>query len=262
MTSLSLKTQTVEKKDSVAIFWDFQNVGKIKKNADLLLDFAKTQGSINWKNFYYNSQHTNQVNAKNKFELLGFNCVDVPDPKENSADYRIIADCVKTVAFNRSLNTILLVLGDWDFAGLICILKSLSKKVIVFAQKGSASQRLIKLVGSENFYFIDDLPQLVEKKNQPQTNVIHPQISYNEAVEYLIKAVKKAISQNKPTNYSYLNQLMGQISSNYQGISSISTPNCKRFKTFGKFVDMVVKEGKLKRQNQQLFLIELNQIAA
>ncbi|MBC5794659.1 hypothetical protein H5968_05755 [Sphaerospermopsis sp. LEGE 00249] len=55
---------------------------------------------------------------------------------------------------------------------------------------------------------------------------------------------------------------MRQIWPNYQGVATISTPDGKKFKSFGQFIDMVVKEGKVKRQNQHLFLMELNQIAA
>ena len=51
MSHLPLNTETVQKQDSVAIFCDFQNVSSIKKYADLLLDFAKIQGNVNWKNF-------------------------------------------------------------------------------------------------------------------------------------------------------------------------------------------------------------------
>ncbi|TAE58682.1 MAG: NYN domain-containing protein [Nostocales cyanobacterium] len=262
MTSLSLNTQTVQKKDSVAIFGDIQNVLSIVKYGDVLLDFAKMQGNVKLKKFYYNSQHKNQVDAKNIFQLLGFNCVDVPDSSKNSADKQLKDECYNAVAFNPSLTTIILLSGDGDFAVLIAILKAMGKKVIVFARRGSTSKRLINLVGAENFHFIDDLPALIERKTQPQINDIHPQISYNDAVKYLVKAVKKAISQNKPTNYSYLNELMRKFSPHYHGISSISTPDGKKLKTFGQFVDMVVKEGKIIRQNQHLFLVELNQIAA
>jgi hypothetical protein len=258
MSHLPVKTQTV------AIFWDLQNVNSITKNAELLLDFANAYGSINCKNSYYSSQHKNQVNAKNKLELLGFKCVDVPDSSENSADARLTFDCTQLFKPKSSPtpNIIILVLGDWDFAGLICILKSLGKKVIVFAQKGSVSPKLIKLVGDDNFHFIDELSQLVGKKTQDHTTVINHQISYNEAVEYLIVTVKQAINQGKTTNYGYISQLMRQLYPKYQGIRSISTPNGKKFKTFGKFVDAVVNSGKIQRQNQELFLIELNELVA
>lgn len=262
MNHLPLNVETVQKQDSVAIFCDFQNVSSIKKSADLLLDFAKMQGNVNWKNFYYSSHHKNQVDAKNTFELLGFNCVDVPDASKNSADNQLIVDCVKTVAFNPSLNLVILVLGDWDFAGLICILKQIRKKVVILAQRGSASQSLINLVGAENFHFIDDLRKLVGEKTQPRTTVINSQINYNEAVECLIATVNDALRQNRPTHYSYIGKLMRKLFPKYQGVASISTPNGKKIKSFGKFVDMVVKEGKIIRQNQELFLRELDKIPA
>jgi uncharacterized LabA/DUF88 family protein len=256
MTYLPLNTQTVEKKDSVAIFGDIQNVLSIGKYCNVLLDFAKMQGNVKLKKFYYNSQHKNQVDAKNIFQLLGFNCVDVPDSSKNSADKQLKDECYNAVAFNPSLTTIILLSGDGDFAVLIAILKAMGKKVIVFARRGSASKRLINLVGAENFYFIDDLPALVERKNQPQINVIYPHISYNEAVECLLKTINEAVSQSKPTNYSYLSTLMRQMSPNYQGVASISTPDGKKINTFGQFVDMVVKEGKVRKLNEELLLIE------
>ncbi|PMB46096.1 hypothetical protein CEN40_10960 [Fischerella thermalis CCMEE 5205] len=120
-----------------------------------------------WVNLY-------QVNNKIILEKLDFKCVDVPIQCKNSADNQLIADCVKWVAFNPS-NTIILVLGDKDFAGLICILRSLGKKVIIFAQRGNASQKLIKIVGNNNFHFIDELPELVKQKKQSQPIYFTPQ---------------------------------------------------------------------------------------
>lgn len=262
MNHLPLNVETVQKQDSVAIFCDFQNVSSIKKSADLLLDFAKMQGNVNWKNFYYSSHHKNQVDAKNTFELLGFNCVDVPDASKNSADNQLMTECGKVMKFDPAIRTIILVLGDWDFAGLICVLQGMGKKVIVFGQRKSTSQKLIKLVRDDNFHFIDDLHQLVGEKTQPRTTVINSQINYNEAVECLIATVNDALRQNRPTHYSYIGKLMRKLFPKYQGVASISIPNGKKIKSFGKFVDMVVKEGKIIRQNQELFLRELDKIPA
>jgi uncharacterized LabA/DUF88 family protein len=168
------KKQTGQHKNSIGIFADIQNVSSIKGKGHFLLEFAQSKGRIDWKNVYYNSQYIDQVFTKNELEILGMKCVDVPDNSSNSADYRLIADCVQAVAFNPSLKIIILFSGDWDYAGLICILKSLGKKVIIFAQRGSASPKLIKLVGNDNFHFVDELPQLVanSNKNQPQNTDI------------------------------------------------------------------------------------------
>ncbi len=170
-THLVSNGQTSHQQNLVALYWDIQNV-KLKSKqlldfASQLRGFADSNERLDCQNVYYNSQHKNQVIAKNILENLGFKCVDVPCPLKNSADNQLIADCIKWVAFNPSSNKIILVLGDWDYAGLICILKALGKKVIIFAQRGNASQKLIKLVSNDNFHFIDELHELAEVKNQP-----------------------------------------------------------------------------------------------
>jgi uncharacterized LabA/DUF88 family protein len=158
------KKQSRQHKTSVAILCDIQNVQKIKDKAKLLLDFAQSQGRVDYKKLYYNSHFLSQVCIKNELEILDFESVNVTDSSENSADHRLVADCVKLLA-PQSLpipEIIILVSGDWDYAGLITILKAMGKKVIVFAQKGSASPKLMRLVGNNNFYLIDELPELMK----------------------------------------------------------------------------------------------------
>ena len=260
----SSKKQTSQHQNSIGIFADIQNVSSIKGKGHFLLKFAQSKGRIDCKNVYYNSHYINQVCTKNELEILGMKCVDVPDHSNNSADYRLIADCVQAVAFNPSLKTIILFSGDWDYAGLICILKSLDKKVIVFAQRGSESPRLIKLVGDDNFHFIDELPQLVgnSNKTQPQNTNILSKINFNEAIEYLIEAINTALSQGKPTGFDHIDKLMRQLCAKYQGCSSISTSDGKKFKNFSQFIDVAVKDGKVRKQNQELFLTELDILTA
>ncbi|MEH2448004.1 MAG: NYN domain-containing protein [Nostoc sp.] len=215
----SSKKHTSQHQNSIGIFADIQNVSSIKGKGHFLLKFAQSKGRIDCKNVYYNSHYINQVSTKNELEILGMKCVDVPDHSNNSADYRLIADCVQTVAFNPSLKTIILFSGDWDYAGLICILKSLDIKVIVFAQRGSESPRLIKLVGDDNFHFIDELPQLVGNSNKthPQNTNILSQINYDDAIKCLIKAINTALSQGKPTVFGHIDKLMRQLCPKYQG---------------------------------------------
>jgi hypothetical protein len=258
--------QASKYKNHVGIFCDLQNVLSIKEQGDFLLEFAKIKGCITCKKVYYNSQHKNnsETNAKNILESLGFDCVDVPDSSKNSADYRLMADCLKLFAPKLSSvpNIIILVLGDWDFAGLISVLKALNKRVIVFAQRGSASLNLIKLIGHDNFYFVDELPQLVQITNQPQLTTIDSQINYNEAIRCLKEAIKSALSQRKRTSFSNIDRLMRQNCMNYKGYFSITTPTGKKFKSFGHFVDFAVKTDKIQTKNQELFLIDIEKITA
>ncbi|MEH2225003.1 NYN domain-containing protein [Nostoc sp.] len=266
MTSYHLpsKKQASQKKDYTGIFCDIQNVPSIIKFTNLVLQFAESNGTVSCKNIYYNSQCKDQVVSSNKLKELGFRCVNVPDSSKNSADKRLKDDCYEAVAFNPFLNKIILFSGDKDFAVLISILKAMGKKVIVFAQRGSESSRLIKLVSNENFYFVDELPQLVgnSNKTEPQNTAIVFQINYNEAIEYLTEAINTALSQGKPTIFSRIDRLMRQGCANYQGCSSISTDNGKKFKNFSQFVDAAVRDGKVQREGQELFLIELDKLAA
>ncbi|MEH2294288.1 NYN domain-containing protein [Nostoc sp.] len=260
----SYKKQTSQHKNSIGIFADIQNVSSIKGKGHLLLKFAQSKGRIGCKNFYYNSHYIGQVCTKNELEILGMKGIDVPEHSENSADYRLINDCINWVAFNASVNIIILILGDWDYAGLICILKALGKNVIIFSQRGSASPKLVKLVGNENFYFVDELPQLVGNSNKTQTQNmdIVSEINYNQAIEYLIEAINIASSQGKPTVFARIDKLMRQRYANYQGCSSISMSNGKKIKSFSQFIDVVVKDGKVRKENQELFLTELDMLAA
>ncbi|MEH2062216.1 MAG: NYN domain-containing protein [Nostoc sp.] len=260
----SSKKQTRQQKNSIGIFADIQNVSSIKGKGHFLLEFAQSKGHIGCQNVYYNSHYINQVGTKNELAILGMKGVDVPDNSENSADYRLINDCINWVAFNASVNIIILMLGDRDYAGLICILKALGKKVIIFAQRGSASPKLIKLVGNDNFYFVDELPQLVDNSNktQPKNTALVPQINYNEAIEYLTEAINTALSQGKPSVFGRIDKLMRQRYANYQGYSSISTDDGKKFKRFSQFIDVAVKDGKVRKQNEELFLTELDILAA
>ena len=114
----------------------------------------------------------------------------------------------------------------------------------------------------EDGVLVDQLPQLVVKKTQPKSVCIEFHITYNEAREYLIEAINTLSSQGKPTVFSHIDKLMRQRCANYQGCSSISTANGKKFKSFSQFIDVAVKDGKVRKQNQELFLTELDILAA
>ncbi|MEW6496789.1 MAG: NYN domain-containing protein [Cyanobacteriota bacterium] len=263
MTDIALASNVHQRNPLIYIAWDIQNV-KLKPNklpefASNLLDFGSARGRLDCKRVYYNSQHTEQASAKNNLDYLGFDWRNVPSPLKNSADDRLIADCIHRVAIKPSPEVIILVLGDKDFAGLICVLRSLGKKVIIFAQRGSESKKLIKI--ADEFHFVDELPSLIVGKNQLQAACLQSQITYKDATEYLLETIRTALSQGKRTSFSLIDSLMRQRFSNYHGASSICKPDGKKFSRFSKFVDAVVAEGKVRMQNQELFLIEKHTLA-
>lgn len=262
MTDIHLASdgQTNQQKPLVDLYWDFQNVKlksrKLLNFANNLLSFASKKGRLEDKRVYYNSQHTDQDFAKNNLDHLRFNWRNVPCQLKNSADNQLIADCIRRVASKPSPDIIILVLGDWDFAGLICILRSLHKKVIVIAQRGSESKKLLKI--TDEFYFVDELPQLFMDQTEPQMAFVQSQLNYEDASECLIQAIKTALWEGKRTDFSCIGKMMRR---------NPSFPICKKFpsvcksdgtkiKCFSKFIDAVVKDGKIRTQNQELFLIE------
>ncbi len=86
-------------------------------------------------------------------------------------------------------------------------------------------------------------------------------LHYDDAKEYLIEAIKTALKQGKPTAFGYIDNLMRQLFPNYKGVSSIRKKDGTKFAKFSKFVDAVMKEGKVRRQNEEVFFIEQNQLA-
>jgi len=252
--------QTSQPQLKVGIYCDFQNVYLSQELASLLLAFASTKGSLISRRVYYNSLFKNQDSAKENLQRIGFKCEDVTCSLKNSADNQLKSDLIDDVYNNQSPDIVILVSGDGDFANPIQFLQDKGKNVIIFAQRGNVKQKLKER--ADEFYFVDELPQLIGNKTQHQTAYIEFQINYNEAIEYLIKAINTALSQGKRTGFGYIDNLMRQHCASYQGFSSIHTPNGKKFKSFSQFIDAGVRDGKVQKQDQELFLIELDRLAA
>ncbi|MFB8790279.1 MAG: NYN domain-containing protein [Potamolinea sp.] len=246
---------------SVGIYWDLQNVSLNQKQANCLLDFANFKGHLIHKKVYYNSLCQDQASAKDKLESLGFYCVDVPCPLKNSADNQLKSDVLDDISNNLPPDTVILVSGDGDFANPVGILQKLGKKVIIIAQRGNVKQKLKEL--ADEFYFVDELFKLVEDKAEPKIASIQSKMTYEDAIDCLLEAIKTALSKGKCTALGYINKLMrsSQRFPNYQGVSSILKPDGKTFLKFSKFVDAVVKEGKIRRQKEEVFLVEVEQLA-
>jgi hypothetical protein len=256
----SSKKQTSQQLPLVSIYWDYQNTKLSPSQVKSLLDLAQSKGCVISINVYYNSQREDQIAVKDDLGNLGFNCVNVPCPLKNSADNQLIADCLEEIHSKMSPDKIMLISGDGDFVKLVHNLQKLGKQAIILAQIGNLKQKLKEL--ADEFYFVDDLSRLMSNKNQSQIISVVSQINYNEAIEYLIEAINTLSSQGKPTVFSHIDKLMRQRCAKYQGCSSIYTANGKKFRSFSQFIDVAVKDGKIRKQNQELFLTELDILAA
>jgi nucleoid DNA-binding protein len=241
---------------SVGIYGDLQNVHLTQEQADLLVAFANSKGRLIGKKIYYNSLCKSQIFAKEKLEIHGFQGVDVPCLLKNSADNQLKSDLIDDVFNNLSPHIVILVSGDGDFANLVRALQKLNKKVIIFAQPGNVKQRLKEL--ADEFYFLDELAALVGEKTHSQTNCVLSQFHYNDAIECLIEAIKTALSAGKRTDFSQIGKLMRRSPRfpTSQKFPSVYKPDGKTFSRLSQFVNAAVVDGKVRLQNQELFLIE------
>ena len=245
----------------VSIYVDHQNVHLTQYLASQLLEFAKSQGHLIDRKVYYNSLCPDQVFAKDKLPSLGFKWIDVPCSVKNSADNRLMADWIDDIYSNRPPDTVILVSEDGDFVNSVRNLKDRGIKVIGFGKRGYVKQSLKELVGSD-FHFLDELPSLIASKNQQQIENSQCQLTYNEAIECMIAAIKTASKKGKRPLFSSIDSLMRNLFPKYQGATSVCKHQGKTFSRFTELVETTVKDGKIRLHDQQLFLVESDQISA
>lgn len=252
--------QTTQEKPVVAFYWDYQNVKLSVEKAKVLLGIANSKGILARKNIYYNSHCKDQVGVKKELYSLNLDYCDVPCPLKNSADNQLIADCLEDTNSPQSPDIVILVSGDGDYVKLVQHLQKLNLQVIIFAQVGNVKHKLREV--TNEFYFTDELFLPLQTNNQNQNTSFQPSITYNEAIKHLTQAIKILVNQEKKATFPSLDKLMRQNCPQYKGSSSIFNHNGKTFRKFSQFVDAAVKDGKVRENNQELFLIDIEIIAA
>ncbi len=253
-TNLASNGQTSQQQLLASIYWDCQNVPiKNPYLARFLLTFIELrQWRLSAAKAYANWRKE-KITAEKRLCQLGYDCIDVPLTTKNSVDKKIIADCIRD-SKNLSSDIYILVTGDGDFCSLVRQWKAKGKYTIIFSQS-NASQNLIQL--ADQHYCVDPLPELIVKVIQPQTTFLQSHIGYNEAIECLIEAIKTASNENKRASFGYIGNLMrqSQLFLSCKKFPSIHTPDGKVISQFNKLAEAAEKEGKVKIENQELFLI-------
>ena len=244
--------QTNRRQPLVAIHLDYQNIPDARIAEDVL-SFASSLGYVVTRNVYNNWQASSK--AKKVLEGLDFDCVHVSLPIKNAVDFKLVTECTSECSSYLSPEIVILITGD-DYGNfLLDELQPKSKKVIIFARRGSEDKNLPKR--ADKFYYVDQLPDLILSNIQSQKAAsVEPKITYKDATEYLREAIKTASIQGKRTSFPLIDSLMRQQFSNYRGASSICKNDGKPFSRFGKFINAAVVDGKVRMQNQDLFLIE------
>lgn len=146
--------KTKERKTSVALYWDCQNVRVNLHQAKCLLNFAHTQGNLVIKRAYAYWRYENRHFEEYLYNL-GLECLNIASRQRNSLDQILIADCQSSVLNNPDIKRVIVVSGDRDFVKLIRELQAQGKKVIVVAQS-QVSQKLIKI--ADELYLVNQIP--------------------------------------------------------------------------------------------------------
>lgn len=150
-------------KPLVSIYVDAQNVRVNPAEAEQLSLFVNSQGCWISKKAYANWRKENSTFEQSLYNQ-DFDCIDVPLTTKNAVDKKLIADCERDTSNNPSIKIFILLTGDGDFSNLIRSLQAKGKTVIIFARLANVNQKLKKL--ANEFHFVDELPNLVEKKNR------------------------------------------------------------------------------------------------
>ncbi len=234
----------------VSIHWDYQNVPNAAIG-EKVLNFASSLGYVVTRKIYNNWEASSKT--KQLLEELDFECIHVSKCIKNAVDFKLVIDCTCECSSYLSPDIVILICGDGYGEILLDELQPKRKKVIIFARKGSENKNLHEL--ADEFYYVDELPNFVVGNIRFQKASIQPQITYKDATVCLIEVIKTASIQGKRTVLGCIDALMRKHFPNYRGATSILKQDGTTFSSFSKFVDAVVKEGKVRRENQELFLI-------
>ncbi len=236
------------KKHNVFVSLDLQNCNNVVKHLPNLLQFLSNKGSIIDKKVYYNGNYDNQNKSIEMLKLTGFDCINVTDKTENSADYRLSSDLFD-IWYKKQVNEIILISGDGDFISKVIALQKLGVKVTIIAQKNKVSTQLKDI--ADEFRYLDELPQLIEIKPISST-VSNSHISYEEAVKMLIETINKALQQKQKTTLSLIGKLMRKIH-NLPQFPSVNKDG-KTISKLSKLVDNAINDGLLIMNNDCLIL--------
>jgi len=256
-----------EKKDQIAIFWDYENIRVIAEGinvplAEALLLYSESIGHPYIKRVYGDWAKTNKIIIQALYSL-GFEPIQVSMGKINSVDVKIAVDCLDTAMNHPLLKYFIIITGDKDFIPVVNWLKSHQKKVTIISRPENVSEHL--LMSADDFVSLEEISKKYNEVNV-QTSEIEEIIAlkFDMAVDYLIQTIEKIRDQGKSTRYGVVDNYMRSSQDfNYNGASSVLLPDKSgTFKSFTKFIEIVEEVGKIKTETiegfKEIFLIKEN----
>jgi NYN domain len=137
----------------VSLYWDYQNV-RLPHQAEAFYTFGKSFGKIQTASAYsqwLGKDHPSQVSIYKR----GFRLIHIPVNGKNSVDEQLIDDCCCEVT--SKVNVLILIAGDKDYIPLVKDLQARGVRIVIVANRYSASRKLLNLVKPEDVYYVDTL---------------------------------------------------------------------------------------------------------
>jgi len=236
--------------NQIAVFWDYENVKipsqsqqtQTKQNLYKIVEYIETQGNPAIKNVYSKWSRENQ-NTQQIIDKQGFNLIHVSSPETNSVDIRLIVDCLSTVYRLSHISKFIIFTNDNDYVELANTLRQLNKTVIIVGHKNKIGKALKD--NADEAITIESLIGSPEPKSQDTipSEKPSPNVSYADAVQYLLESTKTLQQGGKVTSPSMVNEKMCHTYSDYQGYKSIQAPNTVEFEKFKTFLKQAEKDG-------------------
>jgi uncharacterized LabA/DUF88 family protein len=188
-----------QEEQNLALFIDIDNVviglresGHPKFDVKLLISRLLEKGKIVVKRAY--ADWSRYLEYKRAFHESAFELIDIPQHRmtgKNSADIRMVVDCMDLASNKEHITTFVIGSGDSDFSPLVSKLKENNKQVLGFGVKGSTSELLID--NCDEFLYYEDLVR--EKTKVPAVQGLSEKLA--EVFSLLIDSILALKRENK-----------------------------------------------------------------
>jgi uncharacterized protein (TIGR00288 family) len=192
---------------NLALFLDFDNLALGARDARqrldirLLIQRILEKGKIIVKRAYADWHHHKE--HMSALHEAAIDLIEVPAPRisgKNSADIRMVVDCMDLCYAKEHIDTFVICSGDSDFSPLVSKLRENNKRVIGVGMKNSSSNLLIG--NCDEFIFYDD----IYRQNQKQPAVSHSSVPLDkrQMFDFLVQTVQSLLQESRDVLFSSL----------------------------------------------------------
>ena len=192
---------------NLALFIDFDNLALGARDARqrldirLLIQRILEKGKIIVKRAYADWHHHKE--HMSALHEAAIDLIEVPAPRisgKNSADIRMVVDCMDLCYAKEHIDTFVICSGDSDFSPLVSKLRENNKRVIGVGMKNSSSNLLIG--NCDEFIFYDDIYRLNQK--QPAVSNAAVPLDKRQMFDFLVQTVQSLLQESRDVLYSSL----------------------------------------------------------